>query len=362
MMTKTTIAVSLALGMAAVVPSAKERTMRKHFLDFSMALVAMVSSALIGGPARADILVAGRASHSIEWFNNSGVWIDTFASTGERWPSGIAADPLNGDIVAGTLTNTILRFTNKGTPVAGCTLPTSEAGNAVESVLFDGSGDLYVATHYGFPAVNSRPADFVKIYKYKRPIAFPNCVPSKTYTTTLVRGDQMAFDAHGDICIASFPDEDVQCFNQAGTKVFGYKNEILNNGIVPPFGALEPDGVAFDASNRLYLGSAFTGDVIAETTAHSAPFRHLSGSLTFTLGQLTLSGTTLYVPSFFNANNRINSCILGAVNAIYTCQDFRFVIYRLDTSTTPAKVTPFITDHIYGPVQLIFANVTKHLP
>jgi hypothetical protein len=150
-MTKTTIAVSLALGMAAVVPSAKERTMRKHFLDFSMALVAMVSSALIGGPARADILVAGRASQ-----------IDTFASTGERWPSGIAADPLNGDIVAGTLTNTILRFTNKGTPVAGCTLPTSEAGNAVESVLFDGSGDLYVATHYGFPAVNSQPADFVK--------------------------------------------------------------------------------------------------------------------------------------------------------------------------------------------------------
>jgi len=353
MMTKTTIAVSLALGMAAVVPSAKERTMRKHFLDFSAALVAMVASALIGGPARADILVAGRASHSIEWFNNSGVWIDTFASTGERWPSGIAADPLNGDIVAATLTNTILRFTNEGTPVAGCTLPTSDAGNAVEDVLFDKSGDLYVATHYG----ERGSGNVVKIFKYKRPIAYPNCVPSQTYTTTLVRGDQMAFDAHGDICIASFIDSDVKCFDQAGTQVSDYLHEITANGVV---GSFQPNGLAFDASNRLYLGATFTGDVIAEERAHTAPFRHLSGSLTTNLGFLTLSGDTLYVPSFFQADARYDKTC-----AFYACQDNRFdpdIIYRLDTSTTPAKVTPFITDHIYGPMQLIFATVAKHRP
>jgi hypothetical protein len=297
----------------------QERIMRKHSLNFGMALVAMFSSALIGGPARADILVAAQESHSIEWFNNSGVWIDTFASTGARTPSGIAADPLNGDIVAATFTNTILRFTNEGKPVAGCTLPASDGSNVVESVLFDGSGDLYVATHYGYGA------DVVNIHKYKRPIAYPNCVPSKTYTTTLQRGDQLAFDAHGDICIASFIDEDVKCFNQAGTQVFDYQHEIQNNGVI-----VEPVGLAFDASNRLYIDSAFNGDVIAETNAHSAPFRHLSGSLTPTLGHLTLRGNTLYVPSFFNDNARYLSC----PSSFYACQDTRFVpdtIYRLDT-------------------------------
>jgi hypothetical protein len=317
--------------------------MRKHSLNFGMALAAMVSSALIGGLARADILVAAQESHSIEWFNNAGVWIDTFASTGARTPSGIAADPLNGDIVAATFTNTILRFTNEGKPLAGCTLPASDGGNVVESVLFDGSGDLYVSTHWG-----KGTGDVVSIHKYTKPIAYPNCVPSKTYTTTLQRGDQLAFDAHGDICIASFIDENVQCFNQAGTQVFDYQSEI--NSVI------EPVGLAFDASNRLYLDSAFNGDVIAETNAHSAPFRHLSGSLTPTLGYLTLRGNTLYVPSFFNDNARYNSC------SFYACQDNRFVpdtIYRLDTSTTPATVTQFITDHIYGPVQLIFANVKR---
>jgi hypothetical protein len=51
---------------------------------------------------------------------------------------------------------TYLRFTSTGAPVAGCTLPTSQAGNAVESVLFDRSGDLYVATNYGHNP-NHRP-------------------------------------------------------------------------------------------------------------------------------------------------------------------------------------------------------------
>jgi hypothetical protein len=77
----------------------------------------------------------------------------------------------------------------------------------------------------------------------------------------MYRGDQMAFDASGDLCIAGFIDEDVQCFDTStGALTQDYHAEILASGL-----GIEPGGLAFDSYGRLYLSSIFTGQVIKET-------------------------------------------------------------------------------------------------
>ncbi len=322
--------------------------MRTRSVGLSLSAVVIPLSMLLCAPAGADVLVSNFESRSIEWFTNAGTWIDTFASTGPYVPESLAADPKNGDVVVATNTGTLLRFNDKGAPVAGCVLPASDGGNVTDSVLFDAAGDLYVATNYGTGGYTA------VIHKYKHPIAYGNCVPTETIATGLERGDPLAFDAAGDICVASFADLDVRCFNSAGSQVYDYQSEIQPNG-------MEPAGVAFDASNRLIVSSAFSGTVLAETAARSAPLKVLSQTLTPTLYQLTLVGTKLYVPSFYNANARYGS---GSCSN-YACQDYDFnpdLIYRLDLSTTPATVTKFITTHVYGPTQMIFATVKKHHP
>ena len=69
----------------------------------------------------------------------------------------------------------------------------------------------------------------------------------------------MAWNKHGNLCIAGFIDENVNCYNTStGALTQSYHAEIHASSA----GAAEPLGLAFDSDNRLYLTSAFTGEVL----------------------------------------------------------------------------------------------------
>jgi hypothetical protein len=306
----------------------------------------------------ADALVSSSESHSIEWFADNGAWISTFASTGARIPVGLAQSPIDENVYVATYTNTILRYGSNGQPFSGgwdtFTLPESAAGNVVESLMFDSAGDLYVATYYGTSGYTQ------VIYRYHAAaLTAPNPSPFDTITTTLKRGDQMAFDGAGNLCIASWADEDVICIDTAThTVVFDYKTEILAS--VPLFSpVIEPVGLAFQApapSAPLILSSTFAGQVAKEKLAHVGPFSLLASGLTPQVMHLTRSGSDLYLPSY-NVTGRFSSC------SYYACNDFDFkpdTVYKIDLSS--GAVTSFITSHVWGPYELIFAKVTKCKP
>jgi hypothetical protein len=237
----------------------------------------------------ADVLVSSSESHSIEWFGGDGGWISTFASTGPRIPIGLAQSPLNQIVYVATYTNTILRYGSNGQPFSGgwdtFTLPASAAGNIVESLLFNSAGDLYVATYYGTSGYTQT------IYRYPAAaLAAANPTPIDTITTTLKRGDQMAFDEAQNLCIASWADEDVICIDQAThAVVFDYKPEILAS--TPLFSpVLEPVGLAFELSGTtvpLIVSSTFAGQVAKEKVAHVGPFTLFASGMTPQVMHLT---------------------------------------------------------------------------
>ena len=98
-----------------------------------------------------------------EEFTTSGTWIRTFATTGPYAPLALAQSPVTGDIfvttiwgsgpAAGQLTNRILRYHEKGVFDVNWDTFTVECGAcpsaATQSLLFDPSGNLWVATAYG---------------------------------------------------------------------------------------------------------------------------------------------------------------------------------------------------------------------
>lgn len=315
---------------------------------------------LLAVPANAvtNELVGNSESHSIEKFNSAGTWIGTFASTGPWKPLGIAASPLTNDVFVATLTsNVILRYKSDGTrlvclggPPTPCwstfNLNSYFVGNLIESLVFDTSGNLYVASHYGTSGyqvviLKFSPAALLK----KMPV--PTGVP---ITTTVGRGDQMAFDQLGNICIASFiAPNTVQCYNPtSGALTFDYASEF--SGFSP---LIQPVGLAFSPSNNLYVSSVFVGQVVYEATPHKGPMLALASGLVSDVGFIaTDSSGMLYVPSFHNAEGRYggsNFC------TFYSCMDYDTssdVVYKIDPTT--GTTTDFITTNLWGPYQMIF--------
>src|SRR5271170_3700721 len=229
--------------------------------------------ALLALPAYAvtDELVGSAESHSIEKFDSTGNWIKTFASTGPYYPVGIAASPITGDVFAATLTATVLRYTKggasfgpKGAYWNTFNMTSLVGSNPPEALLFDPSGNLYVATNYG----ESGAGYTVEIFKYlaknltkqaPQPVGSP-------IITNIQQAGQMAWDAFGDLCIASwYAPQGVQCFNPStGVLVYDYSPEFLNQGI-------EPIGLAFNSDNILTVSNLFTGQVFTETAARTGP-------------------------------------------------------------------------------------------
>jgi len=323
-----------------------------------VAVVTLCLAIALAAPANllANELVGSSESHSIEKFNSSGVWMKTFASTGPWIPLGIAASPVTNDVFVATNTgptaNIILRYHSGGAPLgpSGSYWSTFDlfpyfSQNPVQALLFDDSGNLYVASEYGTSGYQVEILEFTAAQLLKK-----NPVPSGTpIKTTVGRGNQMAFDVFGDICIASFiAPNTVQCYNPTtGALAFDYASEIQAAGI-------QPDGLSFDPNNRLTVNSLFTGQVWTEAVERTGPMIELASGLTHDLGYIAADSGFLYVPSYHNPEGRYegsNPC------TFYACMDYDTssdVVYKIDPGT--GAVTNFISSHVWGPYQMIFVS------
>jgi hypothetical protein len=327
------------------------------------ALIAVLA-ALLGSHslhAAEEILVSSTRSSSLEEFTPTGTWVRTFATTGPYAPVATAQSPLTGEIfvttewtsasgiLAGQLSNVILRYKANGqfdtnwdtfTVVCNVACPSS----STQSLLFDSFGNLYVATAYGTDVGGP-----IYLFKYlAADLTLPNPLPQPNpIAANMYRGNQMAFDTAGDLCIAGFIDEDVQCFNTStGTLTKDYRAEIQAAGL-----AIEPGGLAFDAFDRLYLTSVFTGQVVKEekpggpivalATLISSP-NLLNGNLALRLGEL-------YVPSLY-----FPPPTLSTPDTIYEVSTSGTVKSLISGGAPP----DLGEDHIWGANWLIFYSTT----
>jgi len=325
--------------------------MRSTIRKASIAVLCLVGILALPAYAVTNELVGSSESHSIEKFDSSGNWIKTFASTGPWIPVSIAASPITDDVFVATYTQTILRYHRSGTPFgpAGSYWSTFSLGdphnNPAGSLLFDSSGNLYVATNFGTSGY------IVEIYKFSASqLLRPSPVPSGSpIITTLGRGDQMAWDVFGNLCIASFGSpNDVQCYNPGtGSLTFDYASEIEPLGI-------QPVGIAFGPKNNLTTSSLFTGQIWTETVEQTGPMTLVAtGTIEpAEVGALAADGGgALYLPEWHNADARYSTCVAP----FYACMDYDFssdVVYKIDPSA--GTVINFITTHIWGPYQMIF--------
>jgi hypothetical protein len=312
--------------------------------------------------AAENILVASSRSNSLEQFNTSGTWVRTFATTGPYAPTSIAQSPLTGEIFVTTLwgsgpqvgqnTNIILRYhangdfdTNWDTFTVTCGFPCPSS--ATESLLFDSSGNLWAATHFGKDL--GAPIYIFKYLSANLTDFNPPADPAPITANNMTRGDQMAFNASGNICIAGFIDQDVKCFDTStGVQTADYYAEIHASSV----GGIEPGGLAFDGANRLYLSSVFTGQVVKEVKPGGpiVLLATLVSSPNLLNANLVLRGSNLYVPTYYNPP------------PTFSTPD---PVYKVSTST--GTVTKFIfgtappglgDDHIWGANWMIFYATT----
>jgi hypothetical protein len=262
-----------------------------------------------------NILVASSRSNSIEEFDTTGKWLRTFATTGPYAPVALAQSPATHEIFvttmwasgpsAGQLTNRILRYKNDGTfdvnwdtfTIACPPQPSVPAcpTDVTQSLVFDPTGDLYVATAYG-EDLGGAP---IWIFRYRESdLADLNPPASGSFTAPMYRGNQMAFRKTNELCIAGFIDQDVKCFDPStGTPTVDYYAEIHSSAVSP---VIQPAGLAFDSSGMAYLTSVFGGQVLKEqggtfvllAKPATSPFQ-LDGNLLLQQGTGNLF-TTLY--------------------------------------------------------------------
>jgi hypothetical protein len=327
-------------------------------LDKALTATLCLAIALFALPAHAvtNELVGSAESHSIEKFNSKGTWIQTFASTGPYYPLGIAASPTTEDVFAVTLTGTILRYTKTGASFgpggsywSTFNMSSLIGSNALQALLFDSSGNLYVATNYG----ESAEGYTVEIYRFSASqLSKATPEPSGSpIITTIEQGGQMAWDADGNICMASwYAPQGAQCYNtHTGALAYDYSSEFLNQGI-------QPVGLAFGAGNILTVSSIFIGQVFSEAAARIGPLDLVATGTVqpAEVGFLAVdSFGNLYLPEWHNVAARLGTC----VPPLYSCMDFDFssdIVYKIDPTT--GVITNFIGNHLWGPNQMIFVS------
>ena len=328
------------------------------FAKISSIVLNLIALLAIPAGAVTNVLVGSSESHSLEKFNTAGTWTGTFASTGPWVSIGIAVSPVAPhDVFVATNTgpthNVILRYTSAGTPYGpgGSYWSTFDlfskfSQNPVQSLLFDSKGNLYVASQYGTSGYH------VVILKFTAAqLTLKNPAPSGIpIATTVGRGNQMAFDVFGNVCIASFiAPNTVQCYNPTTAALeFDYAAEIQAAGI-------QPVGLSFGPNNNLTVSSVFAGQVWVEEVEHVGPMKKIASGLVADVGYLAVDGGgMLYLPSYHNPEGRYESAAPDDCT-YYACMDYDTtsdVIYKIDPATS--KVTNFIHTHAWGPYQMIF--------
>jgi hypothetical protein len=302
-------------------------------------------------------LVGSAESHSIERFDNNGNWIKTFASAGPYYTVGFAASPVNGGVFVSTFTATVLRYTNRGASFgpngsywSTFNMSSLVGANPSQALLLDSSGDLILATNYGESGSGYTVESFDYSYKeLKKEAPVPIGPPIKT---TIEEGGQSAWDVLGNLCIASwYSPQGAQCYNPITRALaYDYSSEFLNQGI-------EPVGLAFGPSNILTVSSLFSGQVFAETTPRIEPLNLIvTGTVQpAEVGFLAVDRTgNLYLPEWHNVAARYRGQPPDFCT-YYSCQDADTrsdIVYKIDPAS--GAVTNFISNHLWGPYQMIF--------
>jgi hypothetical protein len=316
-----------------------------------------------------NILVASSRSNSLEEFTGSGNWIRTFATTGPYAPVALAQSPTTGEIFVttmwasgpsiGQLTNRILRYQHNGTFPANwdtftvtCAIcPTT----ATQSLLFDPSGNLWVATAYGEDLGGP-----IYIFKYlAADLALPN-PPAQPgpIIAQMFRGNQMAFNRSGNLCIAGFIDQDVQCFDTStGKQTVDYFAEIHASSVSP---VIQPVGLAFDSENRLYMTSVFGGQLVGEmkpggpivlgATLTSSPVE-LNGNLVIR-GVCSSFPCLLTPPEFFTTSFNTAPPTFSTPDPVFKVSGSGTVTKLISETSPPALGN----DHIWGGYWMIFSG------
>jgi hypothetical protein len=338
-------------------PNHKTNNNKSFALGRTLTITLCLTIAIFALPAYAvtNELVGSAESHSIEKYDSSGNWIKTFASTGPYYAVGFAASPITGDVFASTFTSTILRYTKtgasfgpKGAYWSTFNMASLVGSNPPQALLFDSSGDLFLATNYG------EDGYVVAIFKYSAKELLKEApVPvGPPIVTTIEQGGQMALDAFGDICIASwYAPQGVQCYNPStGALVYDYSSEFLNAGI-------EPIGLAFGPNNILTVSSLFSGQVFAEPAARTGPLNLIATGTVqpAEVGFLAVdSSGNLYLPEWHNVGARYGGQPPDYCT-YYSCQDYDTssdVVYEINPNT--GAITNFVSNHLWGPFQMIF--------
>jgi len=298
--------------------------------------------------------VSSIRSNSIEEFNTSGTWLRTFATTGPYAPVALAQSPITREIFVttmwasgpsvGQLTNKILRYHQSGNfeidwdtfTVACGSCPTAQT----QSLLFDSSGDLWVATAYGTDA--GGPIYILKYLAADLTLPNPPALPSPIMAN-MYRGDQMAFNASGNLCIAGFIDEDVKCFDTStGAQTADYSAEIHASSISP---VIEPAGLAFDAANRMYLTSVFGGQ-LAKELKPGGPIVSLATLTPQLGGNLVLHGGNLYTSTY-----KVSPPTFSTPDPVYEVSPSSGAVTKFIYGTAPPALG---NDHIWGASWMIF--------
>jgi hypothetical protein len=332
---------------------------RKTLTAIAFGVTASLSLLSTASSVNADVLVASSLSHSIEWFANNGRWIDTFAFTGSRVPYALASSPITGEVAVATYTDTVLRYTSSGRPLGELRIPQTDSTSV--SVAFDRLGQLYVVTYEG-GQVQAQNGYYVTINRYDV-TSGPSPILRSSSTTDLVRGNQSAFDGKGNLCIASpfghgttwLPG--VKCYDQSGRLQYDHTAALQSAAGATP--TVRPSALAFDpTSGRMFTNSYYGNEILANATAFG-PFSRIMGNVPFAMGYFTADTLgNLYVPVFPQYESVEGAC---GKSGFYFCNPRQFksdVIYKVTTGATPTR-TIFIKDHAYGPLHLIFANVTR---
>ena len=206
--------------------------MKTNPAKFLSSLLAGVATILTYGAASADsVYVSNGGFNTISIINGGST--TSFGSAALSDPTGVAFDPLNGNLfVANGGTGNVAEFTSAGVLVNG-TYATG-LGDA-EGLAFDSQGNLFVASK-----------STGNVYE----VASGGAV--STYVTDMIGINDVAFDKAGNLYVTTGSND--------GITVTTTTNFTGNLTVVGP-GLHGPDGLAFDSQGNLYVVNDFDPSV-----------------------------------------------------------------------------------------------------
>ena len=204
-----------------------------------------------------NLYVANNQGNTIEKFSQSGADLGVFASHGLNYPTGLAfwGDTL---YVANDGNNSIESFDSNGNDLG----PYELGLNSPQGLVFDGSGNLFVANTGGGTPGNGTIEEFDR-----------EGYDLGVFAAGLNDPEGLAFDSFGNLYVADHGDNSVERFAPDGN----------DGGTLSSAGFNAPWGLAFDARGNLYVSNEGNGIIeeFSSTGADLGEFAYDGGGATF---------------------------------------------------------------------------------